>query len=150
MSHSKVEVMSDDEETSDYDRKNITVQRLDDNFRIIRQHRHHTSHSPESTTEQVLGQLPEIKPKRTYRKKTDKDKEPVSENKQERRQRKRSEKIEKINNPNTVAVPLSSSLSEENNQTIRELLSKIHVYEEVLTELGHHPIQLWMNRRPKP
>jgi hypothetical protein len=146
MSRSNVVVMSDDSDSSDYDSKNVTRHRLEDDFQMRSNHRHH---SPESTSEQISTQLPSSKPKRTYRKKTIKEKEETTE----RRQRKRSEKSVSEKTETTTAVLLdpvpryAESLPEENNRTIRELLSKIHIYEEVLSELGKDPIQLWITRR---
>lgn len=151
----RVVVMSDDEESSDYDKRNISFNNLESTFRVgnIRHH------SPESTTEQVANPLPIEKPKRVYRKKTTKEKEEVKQGRERKRsQKKESDPVQNRNDveSNVSSLEISSSLCtqtktytqclEENNRTIRELLSKVNAYETILTELGHNPIQLWKSK----
>jgi hypothetical protein len=150
--YKKVVVMSDDEESSDYDKKNQTFNSLERNFRVIQP----SNASPESTVEPHTESLPREKPKRNYRKKTSKEKEEAKQD----RERKRSQKKEgslpvgsmKLDaSPEAIEVNSSSTVSytrllEDNNRVIRELLTKVNAYEEILTEMGHNPIQLWKSR----
>ncbi len=142
--------MSDDEESDDYDKSNVTYSALENDFHV----RPIRTHSPESTTEQANVSISSAKPKRTYRKKTSKEKEEAKQD----RERKRSQKKEGVSleNSNGSIEPVeaktpSATLSythllEENNKTIRELLAKVNAYEQILTEMGHNPIQLWKSR----
>ena len=154
--YKKVVVMSDDEESSDYDKKNQTFNALETNFQM----RQASNPSPESTAEPPIESLPREKPKRIYRKKTSKEKEEAKQD----RERKRSQKKEgsltasgdtqkgfvKLDvTPEAIEVTSSVSythLLEYNNRVIRELLTKVNAYEEILTEMGHNPIQLWKTR----
>ena len=148
--YKKVVVMSDDEESSDYDKKNQTFNNLESTFQM----RQASNPSPESTVEPHAESLPREKPKRNYRKKTSKEKEEAKQD----RERKRSQKKEgsltaesvKLD-PSPEANEVKSSVSythllEDNNRVIRELLTKVNAYEEILTEMGHNPIQLWKSR----
>jgi hypothetical protein len=148
--YKKVVVMSDDEESSDYDKKNQTFNNLESTFQM----RQASNPSPESTVEPHAETLPREKPKRNYRKKTSKEKEEAKQD----RERKRSQKKEgsltaesvKLD-PSPEAIEVNSSVSythllEDNNRVIRELLTKVNAYEEILTEMGHNPIQLWKSR----
>ncbi len=144
-SSKRVVVMSDDEESDDYDKSNVTYNTLENDFQVrascgVRPIR---THSPESTTEQANHPLPSEKPKRTYRKKTSKEKEEAKQD----RERKRSQKKESVSLESNKVDSLSYiRLLEENNRTIRELLAKVNAYEQVLTEMGHNPIQLLKTR----
>jgi len=149
-SYKKVVVMSDDEESSDYDKKNQTFNNLESNFQVIQP----SNPSPESTVEPQSELLPREKPKRNYRKKTSKEKEEAKQD----RERKRSQKKEtaSIKSDETLPVAVNrvdvetgsyTHLLEDNNRTIRELLSKVNAYEQILTEMGHNPIQLWKSRK---
>ena len=137
--------MSDDEESSDYDKKNQTFNNLESNFQVIQP----SNPSPESTVEPQSELLPREKPKRNYRKKTSKEKEEAKQD----RERKRSQKKDtaSIKSDETLAVDVETGsythLLEDNNRTIRELLSKVNAYEQILTEMGHNPIQLWKSRK---
>ena len=149
-SYKKVVVMSDDEESSDYDKKNQTFNSLESNFQVIQP----SNPSPESTVEPQSELLPREKPKRNYRKKTSKEKEEAKQD----RERKRSQKKEtaSIKSDETLNIAVNridvetesyTHLLEDNNRTIRELLSKVNAYEQILTEMGHNPIQLWKSRK---
>ena len=152
--HKKVVVMSDDEESSDYDKKNHTFNNLESNFRMIQP----SNPSPESTAEPHTESLPREKPKRNYRKKTSKEKEEAKQDRERKRSQKKESAItgdslrEKLDEKpselnSSVNHPVSyTHLLEDNNRVIRELLSKVNVYEEILTEMGHNPLQLWKSR----
>ncbi len=151
--YKKVVVMSDDEESSDYDKKNQTFNNLESTFQM----RQASNPSPESTVEPHAESLPREKPKRNYRKKTSKEKEEAKQD----RERKRSQKKETVSlkSDETLSVSMNriedihasetvsyTHLLEDNNRVIRELLTKVNAYEEILTEMGHNPIQLWKSR----
>jgi hypothetical protein len=142
----RVAVISDDEESSDYDKNNITFNNLENTFRM----KHTINHSPESTTEHHISLLSSEKPKRTYKKKTCKEKEEAKLNKERKRSQKKEIENVSIKSQDTelnTSADLSyTNLLQDNNRVIRELLSKVNAYEEILTEMGHNPIQLWKSR----
>ena len=150
--YKKVVVMSDDEESSDYDKKNQTFNNLESTFQM----RQASNPSPESTVEPHAETLPREKPKRNYRKKTSKEKEEAKQDRERKRSQKKegsltSESVKLDPSPEAIEVNSSSTVSythllEDNNRVIRELLTKVNAYEEILTEMGHNPIQLWKSR----
>jgi hypothetical protein len=148
--YKKVVVMSDDEESSDYDKKNQTFITLETNFQMIQP----SNPSPKSTAEPPIESLPREKPKRNYRKKTSKEKEEAKQDRERKRSQKKessltAESVKLDPSPETIEVNSSVSythLLEDNNRVIRELLTKVNAYEEILTEMGHNPIQLWKSR----
>ena len=148
--YKKVVVMSDDEESSDYDKKNQTFNALETNFQMIQP----SNPSPESTVEPPIESLPREKPKRIYRKKTSKEKEEAKQDRERKRSQKKESSfpVESVNlDASSGAIEVNSSVSythllEDNNRVIRELLTKVNAYEEILTEMGHNPIQLWKSR----
>jgi len=150
--YKKVVVMSDDEESSDYDKKNQTFNALETNFQMIQP----SNPSPESTVEPPIESLPREKPKRNYRKKTSKEKEEAKQDRERKRSQKKEgslivESVKLDPSPEAIEVNSSSTASythllEDNNRVIRELLTKVNAYEEILTEMGHNPIQLWKSR----
>ena len=150
--YKKVVVMSDDEESSDYDKKNQTFNALETNFQM----RQASNPSPESTAEPPIESLPREKPKRNYRKKTSKEKEEAKQDRERKRSQKKegsltTESVKLDPSPEAIEVNSSSTVSythllEDNNRVIRELLTKVNAYEEILTEMGHNPIQLWKSR----
>jgi len=150
-SYKKVVVMSDDEESSDYDKKNQTFNSLERNLRVIQP----SNGSPESTVEPHTESLPREKPKRNYRKKTSKEKEEAKQDRERKRSQKKEgsiavESVKLDASSETIEVNSSTTsythLLEDNNRVIRELLTKVNAYEEILTEMGHNPIQLWKSR----
>ena len=149
-SYKKVVVMSDDEESSDYDKKNQTFNSLESNFQVIQP----SNPSPESTIEPQSELLPREKPKRNYRKKTSKEKEEAKQDRERKRsQKKESGSVKSVENESVKEDVQKDSgesythLLEDNNRIIRELLSKVNAYEQILTEMGHNPIQLWKSRK---
>ncbi len=151
--YKKVVVMSDDEESSDYDKKNQTFNTLEHSFQM----RQASNPSPESTVEPHAESLPREKPKRNYRKKTSKEKEEAKQDRERKRSQKKENGTVKLDatsetiEVNSSREPLFSTgsythLLEDNNRVIRELLTKVNAYEEILTEMGHNPIQLWKSR----
>jgi hypothetical protein len=150
--YKKVVVMSDDEESSDYDKKNQTFNNLESTFQM----RQASNPSPESTVEPHAETLPREKPTRNYRKKTSKEKEEAKQDRERKRSQKKegsltSESVKLDPSPEAIEVNSSSTVSythllEDNNRVIRELLTKVNAYEEILTEMGHNPIQLWKSR----
>ncbi len=150
--YKKVVVMSDDEESSDYDKKNQTFNTLETNFQMIQP----SNPSPETTVEPRAESLPREKPKRNYRKKTSKEKEEAKQDRERKRSQKKEssfpvESVKLDASSGAIEVNSSSTVSythllEDNNRVIRELLTKVNAYEEILTEMGHNPIQLWKSR----
>ena len=150
--YKKVVVMSDDEESSDYDKKNQTFNTLETNFQMIQP----SNPSPKSTAEPPIESLPREKPKRIYRKKTSKEKEEAKQDRERKRSQKKEssfpvESVKLAASSGAIEVNSSSTVSythllEDNNRVIRELLTKVNAYEEILTEMGHNPIQLWKSR----
>ena len=110
--YKKVVVMSDDEESSDYDKKNQTFNNLESTFQM----RQASNPSPESTVEPHAETLPREKPKRNYRKKTSKEKEEAKQDRERKRSQKKegsltSESVKLDPSPEAIEVNSSSTVS---------------------------------------